>query len=345
MCHASFNAAVMRMHEACVLAHAIRRRPIVTQPTHRWHRGTALSRIEHAERRDREREALVAIGMSAVAPIARRTRVAALRAYRSGNSIAHAIDAELQHARPQIVKGMVAAHLQGRLRAAMTFKVAARDRLALSDPFRASLDFLERRLDLTPDQIVNLADRYSGDADTIVRALAGDVNETIGRAVTDIVQSGIHTGGGIARLREAFDTAGMGPRADWQLSTLYRTQVQTAYSAGQWNANQDPAIQEILWGYTYTTVGDDRVRPTHAAMDGTRAAKDDPLWETWFPPCGFNCRCTAIEIFNDDPQATQDVPTGLVHIDGVLVQPGPDKGWDFNPGELYRDALGLLGVN
>lgn len=304
-----------------------------------------MSRLQHAERRDAEREALVRVGMRAVGPISGKVRVAALRAYRSGMPVDRAIAEALAPLKTQLASASVASHLQGRLRSHLTYKAAARDRLALADPFRASIDFLERRLDLDPSQVVDLAETYSADVDTIVRTLGADVDEKVGRAMADIAREGLHTSGGVARLREAFDAAGIGPQADWQLENLYRTQVQTAYSAGQWNANQDPIIREILWGYEYTTVGDDRVRPSHAAMDGTRAAKDDPLWQTWFPPCGYNCRCTALEIYKGDPGATQDVPTGLVSIDGVMVQPGPDKGWDFNPGELYRDALGMLGVN
>ncbi len=304
-----------------------------------------MTRTQHAERRDTEREALVQVGMRAVGPIAGRVRVAAIRAYRTGQPINLAVADALAPVRQHLVSAAVAAHLQGRLRAHLTYKAAARDRLALADPYRASIDFLERRLELDASQVVDLADKYSSDVDTIVRALGADVDAQIGQATADIVREGLHVGGGVARLREAFDAAGMGPQADWQLQNLYRTQVQTAYSAGQWNANQDPVIQEILWGYVYTTAGDDRVRPTHAAMDGTRAAKDNPIWQEWFPPCGYNCRCTAIEIYNGDPGASHDVPTGLVTVDGVLVQPGPDKGWEFNPGVVYRDALGLLGVN
>ncbi len=304
-----------------------------------------MSRIQHAERRDAEREELVRIGLRGVAPIAGRVRVAALRAYRTGAPIDTAIAQALDPVRVQLVQAAVASHLQGRLRAHMAYKTAARDRLALSDPFRASIDFLERRLELDPSQIVDLADTYSSDVDTVVRTLGADVNAKIGEAMTGIVRDGLHTSAGMSRLREAFDAAGMGPQADWQLQTLYRTQVQTAYSAGQWNANQDPVIQEILWGYEYSTVGDDRVRPTHAAMDGTRAAKNDPVWDTWFPPCGYNCRCTALEIYQGDDNASHDVPTGMVTVDGVLVQPGPDKGWEFNPGKLYSDVLGTLGVN
>lgn len=298
-----------------------------------------------ASARDLERERLVATGMRGVAPIAIDARAAAIRAFRRGEPVWDAVEKALQPLRRHLRAGMVTSHLQGRLRAAVTFKAAARDRLALADPFRASLDFLSRRLDLSADQIVDLADTYGGDADTIIRALGGDLNDKIGEALTDITRSGLHTSGGVERLREAFDAAGMGPRSNWQLETMYRTQVQTAYSAGQWNANQDPAVQEILWGYRYVTVGDDRVRPTHAAMDGMTASKDDPVWRTAFPPCGYNCRCTAIEIFIGDPEAVAVPLAPVVEIDGIMVVPGPDAGWDFNPGEVYGDALGLLSLN
>ena len=104
-----------------------------------------------------------------------------------------------------------------------------------------------------------------------------------------------------------------------------------AYSAGRVNAWRDPVIDEILWGYEYNTIGDDRVRPTHEAMDGVRAEKDDPMWSMWTPPCGWNCRCALLEIFNDETKYM--TPTGSPNVK-------PDEGFGFNPGDVYRDLIG-----
>ena len=304
-----------------------------------------MSRIAHADLRDRERERLASLGLAGVRPIATRVRVEAIRAYQSGAPIGHAVFQALEALKPQLVSGMIAGHLQGRLRAKLTSRAAARDRRVLADPFRAAIDFLEARLELTSDQAQQIGRRYAESADTVVRTLGTNLDLKINETLANVVREGLHVQGGVAALRRAFDSVGMGPQEDWQLRTLYRTQVQTAYSAGQWNANQSPEIQDILWGYVYTTVGDDRVRPSHAAMDGTRAAKDDPIWQTWFPPCGYACRCTASEVYKDQPEAVSDIPSGLVSVDGVLVQPGPDEGWAWNPGMLYADTLGLVGLN
>ncbi len=42
----------------------------------------------------------------------------------------------------------------------------------------------------------------------------------------------------------------------------------------------------------YRTVGDDRVRPEHAAMHGITLPPSDPFWASYYPPNGWNCRCT-----------------------------------------------------
>ena len=302
-----------------------------------------MSRIQQAAlHRDNEREALVRAGMRDVAPLAVQIRAATIRAFRSGNNTATAIAHAVAPLRDQLVRGMLAGHLQGRLRASLTFKAAARDRRVLSDPFRSAIDFLERRLDLPQAALDAIAGQYAGQADEVVIALAGDLSERGGRTLAEIGRGGLHVGEGVARLRDAFDAEGMGPTADYQLQQIYRTNIGTAYAAGQWNANQDPAIREILWGYRYATAGDDRVRPTHAAMDGTTAAKDDPLWQTWWPPCGFNCRCVTIEIWNGEREAVTDIPAPQVNIDGVLVTPGPDEGWHWNPGQVFADSLAAI---
>lgn len=58
----------------------------------------------------------------------------------------------------------------------------------------------------------------------------------------------------------------------------------------------------------YSTVGDHRVRPTHAALDKFTALKTDPVWRRIYTPNGFGCRCTVI------PGKGQNAEKGLTSI-------------------------------
>ena len=81
------------------------------------------------------------------------------------------------------------------------------------------------------------------------------------------------------------------------LEMVYRTNIQTALNAGKFYEGMDAA--DVLPYWEYVTVGDDRVRPAHAEMNGKIYRKDDPVWTVWFPPNGFNCRCSVVE-WDDD---------------------------------------------
>jgi len=278
-------------------------------------------------------------GLRGVKPITLGVRVAALRAYRAKRDVPTAIREAMAKAVPIVTDGMVAAHLQGRLRSLDTASAVIGKRLALANAYDGATDFLQRRLDLSEQDVASLADLYGPTAVSVTGNLTGLLERKCSEAIAEAVRSGTHTSGGIALLRGAFDAAGVTPGSDFALETLFRTQVQTAYSAGRWNANQDPAIQEILWGYRYATAHDDRVRPTHAAMDGVTAPKDDPIWHEWTPPCGWNCRCTTLEIFHGDSEAVHIPPPPEIRFDGQTMQVVPDEGFGFNAGQVYRDLL------
>lgn len=47
----------------------------------------------------------------------------------------------------------------------------------------------------------------------------------------------------------------------------------------------------------YKTVLDGRVRPEHKIFDGIVLKVDNPFWNTFYPPNGWNCRCTVIKKF------------------------------------------------
>ncbi len=206
---------------------------------------------------------------------------------------------------------------------------------ALAGPYDGALAVMTKRLNLSQDQIDDIAQQYGQNAIRVTREASAVVERAAQKATAEIVSKGMHVRQGSIFLTDKLAAAGFSPGKPWLMETLVRTQIQVAYGAGRWNAAQDPVINEILWGFEYVTVGDDRVRPNHAAMDGTKLPKDDPRWGSWWPPSGFNCRCETIEVFEPE-DAVEPKP---IEVDGKPVQPGPDEGWAFNPGQVIGDDI------
>lgn len=46
----------------------------------------------------------------------------------------------------------------------------------------------------------------------------------------------------------------------------------------------------------YRTQRDDKVRPEHAALDHVTLPPSDSFWEEFYPPNGWNCRCTVVQV-------------------------------------------------
>jgi SPP1 gp7 family putative phage head morphogenesis protein len=194
--------------------------------------------------------------------------------------------------------------------------------------FDSSLKELAR---LQSYDLGELRNAYGRDVATVFEKMGVHAESKLNATVTELLASGAHVREGTQKLSEAFTALGMGPQKTWQIESVFRTQVATAYGAGRWEADQDPAIQEILWGYEYTTAGDDRVRDDHAALEGTKLPKDDPFWQTFWPPNGWNCRCVALPIYSDSEEAVSRLPPTETE-EGVPIT--PDDGFTFNPGTI-----------
>lgn len=46
----------------------------------------------------------------------------------------------------------------------------------------------------------------------------------------------------------------------------------------------------------YRTAGDGKVRPAHAELNGVTLPMSDSFWEEYYPPNGWNCRCTVVRV-------------------------------------------------
>ena len=76
------------------------------------------------------------------------------------------------------------------------------------------------------------------------------------------------------------------------LQAEYQTAKRGAQMAHLWNKFLEQ--KEYYPNLVYRTVGDSRVRPEHAALNGIVKPIDDPFWKTYYPPNGWRCRCTVM---------------------------------------------------
>lgn len=77
------------------------------------------------------------------------------------------------------------------------------------------------------------------------------------------------------------------------LRAEYNSAISQSNAAAQWQ--QIEAFKESAPMLTYHTVGDGRVRPTHEALNNISRPVDDKFWNTYYPPNGWNCRCTVLQ--------------------------------------------------
>ena len=73
------------------------------------------------------------------------------------------------------------------------------------------------------------------------------------------------------------------------LETEQQASFRQSQSADDWkDVNEDKDLFPYL---EYSTIRDSRVRQDHEEQQGIIKRVDDPFWNTWFPPNGWNCRC------------------------------------------------------
>lgn len=97
--------------------------------------------------------------------------------------------------------------------------------------------------------------------------------------------------------------------------------------AAKWEQFEEDGDRYFL---QYRTQNDSKVRPEHAALHGVTLPITDPFWETYYPPNGWNCRCTVVQVRKSKyPQTPHDEAMQL----GELATGDDKKGFfHFNPG-------------
>jgi hypothetical protein len=76
--------------------------------------------------------------------------------------------------------------------------------------------------------------------------------------------------------------------------TVYRTNVNTAYTEGRFLQAEDPVVAEVVPAMEFVSQRLPTSRPNHVAAHGLIAAiSDRAIWAMFKPPIGYSCQCSA----------------------------------------------------
>ena len=132
-----------------------------------------------------------------------------------------------------------------------------------------------------------------------------------------------------------------------RLKTIYWANTRIARAAGHWERAQ--RTKRVLPYFIYRIGPSENHRPHHVAREGTIRPVDDPIWDDWFPPNGWGCKCWIRQIGADEVERLGGVSEPPV-IDMVefynkrtgkleWIPKGIDPGWNSNPGKARAKNL------
>ena len=260
------------------------------------------------------------------------TLAKALATYRRGKNPGVVVVREMAKLEDILAETMYAAHLAGWLGIAVPLREYLKKQLKLSVHGSAVARF-EKLIGISEAARSELKAKYSSAAVEVVKDSSDAVNLKLLKKMRDMTARGVHVREGVRELGDAMAASGITPSSSFNVEAIFRTQTSAAYSAGRWEAAQEPGIAEYIWGFTYITAGDDRVRERHIGLHNVTLKKDDPRWASIWPVNGWACRCTTIEHYGPEK----------------IVQPkkgaGADKDFNFNIGRMDAQSLAATWVS
>lgn len=142
----------------------------------------------------------------------------------------------------------------------------------------------------------------------------------------------------------------------WRMDTIFRTNTSSLYSAGRWESQVQDSTRPY---WLYVAVRDSRTRPGHMQLHGQCFPASHPFWQSFYPPNGWNCRCSVIALSAAEVKARGIVingygtlgermqmmsevtgemkPVATWTADGKTVS--PDAGFSYNPGMAWHPDL------
>ncbi|ASN72381.1 hypothetical protein 10S7_4 [uncultured Caudovirales phage] len=202
--------------------------------------------------------------------------------------------------------------------------------------FEEAVQYFGEKLVLTPKQFYELSDKYRSLAFTVggytkIQTLKKFHDELL-RAIED----GLTMEQFKNEMNTFLESKGYEGLSNFQADNIFRTNVQTAYQVGHYEQMTSPMVKKLRPYWQYDAVNDSHTRPSHLAMNGKVFPCDSPIWDTWYPPNGFRCRCSVQTLSKRQVEerglkVEKEVPTAAELEGGRFVNILPDPNFSTNP--------------
>lgn len=204
--------------------------------------------------------------------------------------------------------------------------------------FDEAIDYFKDKVVLSPSQFYKIANEYKSLAFTVSGYSKVEILKKFYEEILKSMEAGTTMDDFKKNMNSFLEDKGYEGLTNFQADNIFRTNIQTAYNAGHYKQMTEPMVLKLRPYWQYVAVMDSHTRLAHRGMDGKVFRADNPIWDKWFPPNGFKCRCTVItlserQVKQRGLEVLEDAPK-YVGIDGHTVPLIVDHNFDVNPGKV-----------
>jgi SPP1 gp7 family putative phage head morphogenesis protein len=175
-------------------------------------------------------------------------------------------------------------------------RLSASDERALAIGFEAALEAFQSRRRLTEEELARMLGEERERGVTIARAVGEKAELTVLEELERALEiDGLTIEEFADRIEGLVDADDLPGGLRGYAENAYRTTIATSYEAGRQEEMFDPEVLDLLGGFEWAAVGDERTRPSHAALDGVQFRAEDAA-RVKIPPASWMCRCEILAI-------------------------------------------------
>lgn len=160
-----------------------------------------------------------------------------------------------------------------------------------NQPFKEQVEYFKSKgFVINPDAYNKIASSVHAHSFTVAHVATMDILKDIRTELDNAMKSGITLAEFKKNLPGIMDRKGWtGAKAPWRLDNIFRTNLASSYNTARYSQQLEVAKSRPYW--CYNAILDQKTREAHRRMHGRVYRFDDPIWQKWYPPAGYRCRC------------------------------------------------------